>query len=1346
LKILAFCFFPSFVPPSNGGQSRLFHFYRALSKRHEVTLLTSTHIGVDDEIIQHGTDFIERRIPKDDYFVQEYARLDPFSSGGDLSGPALAACGKFPTRLHQAYLDEYEKADLILHDFPFTAEYDVFRGLDKKPRVYNAHNCESQLYAQLHPAERSKPIHDLVHQAETNILSFADLVLYCNEDDLHAFRKISPDADFAALYAPNGMQTLAGTNPAVGPSPRRLRTVFMGSGHPPNAHAADFIARQLAPQLPNIDFDIIGSCLPEGLYPSNLHRHGVVSEGVKQQILAAANLALNPMAAGSGSNVKVLDYFSHGLPLLSTSFGMRGIEAKANKDYIEAGLDQFAHALRSAAEHPQSLAAIAQNGKVLALANYTWDAIVGKAALAMEELVASKAKIVKQYVLALNDYDSFAGIGGGGTRTRGLYTAVSEWCPVVFLSFADDGRLQSRRHANNITVINVPKTRAHLTDQNSVNAQYHVSADDIIAGQHCRHNPYFSIIYRTLRQSARCIVIEHCYMVSLPMSWGDRFVYSSQNHEAELKRRLLKGHPVKDTLVGYAEFFERHAVEGSAATIAVSLEDAESLVKGKRSSGPVIVVRNGAAVPAQGESVALAKAKLSGLMGNRSVVFLGSAHMPNVEAAQFISEQLAQQCHTVQFHILGSVCSAITKVPRNVKLWGVVDDETKSAVMQSCALAINPMLSGSGSNVKLADYIGNGLHVVTTEFGQRGYPASAQAHLSIASIDGFATALEQTLANPTVQLPAVRMERVSLFQRELSMVGLATRFVQTLKSLETKKKRVLYVTYRYVSPAMGGAEVNLEKFLGALGHSGQFDVDVISPEVSAIQNLWRFSEHYSFDQTQSAPVDIPNLRFAHFPVDASTELETISRLREIWQAQPKFERAVSEQLMSHYTECGLAWGWGYCEGTADLASRWAFADCGIHLQAPARVMIEGYTPNEAVITVFSEHAMVDGPRQFNGRFKFEFDAPAGAVVFETSTKIHASDPRPLGFHVSRILIGGQPIDLTKTILYQRYLSTEPAASAFHILDKAAEATRTRHKAHLTDSRGPWSAGMERFIADHVAEYDLVIANNNVFRPAVVAMAEAKRHGVASILIPHAHLDDDFYHFPDWLQCARDATLVLAAPKAACDFLAEKACNVRYLPAGCDTQEIFTAQDVDAFKRVYSDERPFILVLGRKAGAKGYKKIIDAVEQLNRDGISLNAVLMGPDDDGLPICSPHACYLGRQPREVVRGALQSCLALCNMSSSESFGIVLLEAWLAGKPVIANKNCAAFHDMAIHDDNALLVTDETLALAIGSVVNNPGLRESLAKNGRRVVSKFDWRQVCREFVDICTDLTTPQKTKP
>lgn len=1339
-RVLAFCFFPAFAPPSNGGQSRLFNFYRALSCRHYVTLLTSSHVGGDEEVINHGLNFVERRIPKDDHFVRQYATLGQHTGGGDLSGPAIAACGKLPTRFHQAYLEEYEKAEALIFDDPFTAQYDLFAGVDDKPRVYNSYNCESQLYAQLHPGNKSRPIHELVHAAERRMLENVDLVLYCNEDDLKVFRELAPDAGFAAHYAPNGMTPTA-SGGYVPEKDKIFRAVFMGSGHPPNARAAEFIARTLAPALPDITFDIVGSCLPEGRYPANLKRHGVVDDATKVRILCNARLALNPMAAGSGSNVKVLEYFAHGLPVLSSPFGMRGILAESGKEYLQAPLEGFAQALQQLTDNPMSLAAIGAAGKALALDRYSWDAIALPVAECVEKLVATRqARGRQRFVLALNDYDSFAGIGGGGTRTRGLYSAVREWSPVVFVSFSGDGTLARRRHDAGITVINVPKTAEHVADLARINAQFHVSADDIVASRHCTANPWLIAIYRTLRQSARCIVVEHCYLAGLPLGFGDRFVYSSQNNETELKKRLLERHPLKAELLPQVEQIERMSIERSAATIAVSLEDAQGLVKGKRSAGPVIVVRNGAAMPAEGEDVEQAKKALADRIGTPAVVFLGSAHMPNVEAAQFIVEKLAPSCPDVRFHLLGSVCDAVLRAPTNVQLWGVVDETTKSAVMQTCALALNPMVSGSGSNVKLADYLGNGLFVVTTEFGQRGYPSAVQPHIVVTPVEGFSGAIRLALKDSTKLTDKARADRRELFDRELAMHGLARRFVKLLQEIETPKKRILYVAYRYVAPSLGGAEANIEKFVRALGDCGKFDVDVVAPEISGIHNHLRFSERYSHDPNLGVPVDIPNVRFAHFPADVPDSKFIDNHLRKAWAAQPSFERAVDRALHGQYSETGLTWGWGYPEGEGHGAARWAFAECGLFLNQAARIEIEGYAVCPVVTTAYAGDRLIAGPWLLEGNFSLTFDAQAGEVRLATSAPQSPGDPRPLGFRASRLVVNAKVLDLSAPTLQQRYLPLLPAEQCFRLLDEAAQQVRTPLDVRLTDGRGPWSSVLENFIADHVAGYDLVVTHNNIFRPAVVAMAEAKRQGVPSILIPHAHLDDDFYHFPDWLESARNASLVLAVPKAACDFLGEKGCNVRYLPAGCDAGEQFTPEDQQAFRQVYTSTRPFILVLGRKAGAKGYRQIIDAVEQLNREGVDIQAVLIGPDDDGVAVDSPNAVYLGRQPRNVVRGALLSCLALCNMSSSESFGIVLLEAWLAGKPVIANRNCAAFHDMALDGENALLVDKPDISKAIESVMHDTKLAKRLAFNGRIVVQRFDWASVASGFVETCCMLTS------
>jgi glycosyltransferase involved in cell wall biosynthesis len=1337
-KILAFSFFPAFVPPSNGGESRLFNFYNALSKWFEIILLTSTHPGVKEEVIHHGLRFVERRIPRDAFFLEQYSTLTKYSSGGDLSAPAVAASGKFPTCLHQAYLEEYDKADIIIHDSPFTVDYDLFMALDLKLRVYNSYNCETNLYRQLHIHEKSVPIHEIIHQAELRMLEHSDLVFYCNQDDLVAFRSMLPEAKFEAVYTPHGMSPAVRQQIRLNNYKEKFSAVFMGSGHPPNIQAAEFIVYQLAPGFPEINFDIIGNCLPEGEYQPNIHRHSKVSDKIKSDILYQADLALNPMKTGSGSNVKVMDYLSHGLPVLSTPLGMRGIIAEVGKEYIVASLEQFPEVFRSISAQPDLLARVAAAGKTLAFNQYSWERIAKVAAENLDRVAEKKAiSLFNRFVLVLNDYDSFEGVGGGSTRTRGLYMAVRDWCPVVFICFSSNGRLTIRKEDEKITVITIPKAADHLAELLHVNAMSFVAADDIIASRYSLKNPYLAAIYQILRRLARCIVVEHCYMVDVPITWGDRFVYSSQNNETELKKRLLDKHPLKSELLYAAARVEREAVERSAVTIAVSQQDAKSIVLAKRTAGPVIVVRNGAATPETGDRVEEMQKALLGKVDASSVVFVGSAHVPNVEAANFIIKQIAPQCKNIQFHLLGSVCNSIHDKPANVYLWGVVDDTTKAAVMKLCAVAINPMLSGGGSNVKLADYIGNGLFVITTEMGQRGYPSSIREHLDIVTLEKFPLAIQSALRNPKLISEQARQSRHEVFNQHLAMQSLAERFVVTLQEMEIKRKRVLYVAYRYIDPPHGGAEINIEKFVTALGQSNIFDIDVVAPEISSMQNLMRFSEIYSFDRESGAPIDIPNVRYGRFSADFPEQAFIERHMQAAWRVQPIFESAVGKRLANNYFSTGLTWGWGYPEGEAEFASRWAFTECGIFLEHPSQISIQGFTPGQAVITVLHNGMIVSGPLTLEGRFEISFEGPAGELEIHTSTSRQPDDPRSLGFLLRKFAVADKSIDIMAPTLIQQLLPNLAAETTFRILDEASEETRKAYNVRLTDGRGPWSQSLERYIANHVEEYDLVVTHNNIFRPAVVAITEAKRKDVPSILIPHAHLDDDFYHFPDLVESAQNATVVLAASKEACNFFEHKGCNVRYMPAGCDTEEEYSQQDVEEFMQVFKPGKPFILVLGRKAGAKGYRKIINAVEKLNSDGIHLHAVLIGPDDDGIPIKSKNATYLGRQPRSVVRGALLSCIALCNMSISESFGIVLLEAWLAGKPVIVNKNCAAFHAMATDRVNALMVDDD-LDEKIREIVSNAELRDSLARNGKTVCDAYGWKTIGGNFVEICKEL--------
>ena len=1337
MRLLVLSFFPAFTPPSNGGEARLFYFYQSLSRWFDVTLLSSSHFGCEEQVIKHGPCFKERRIPKDEYFAHEIQRLQEHAGSGELSGPCLAACSEYPTKIHLAYLQEYPQADVVIHESPFLSGCDLFAGVDNKPRIYNSHNAEFDLYRQLHPEPKRRRIRDLVSSAEKHVLQFSDLVFYCNRNDLKLFKDLAPSCVYESMHVPHGAHPRKlKVNTQKSPT-SKLKCVFMGSGHPPNVEAARFLVDSVAPHCPEVEFTIVGSCLKEGGHGKNVLSLGRVDDARKNDILSSVDVALNPMAFGSGSNVKVLDYFANGLPLISTEFGMRGIEAVDGEHFIDSSLESFAAEIKKAATETSRLERIGRNAWEFVAGPYSWESISEQAAKRIQQLAKEfESKERKQVLLVLNDYDSFAGIGGGCTRTRGLYEACCHWSQVVFLCFSTNGLLRKTQVNERIVNIEIPMTKEHASEISKINNLFHVSANDIVAGKHCSLSPILRHIYEQLRTAAELVVVEHCYLAPIPYLYGDKFVYSSHNNELKLKKEILKGHPLADELINHVAFLENIAVQHAAYSIAVCAEDADSLLCRRVSSGPMAVVPNGASAPPKYRKIETARLELNKIIKQRAVAFLGSSHMPNIQAAKYICDVLAPKLPEVEFHLIGSVCEAVVNKPANVVFWGVVSGAAKSAILQSCAVAINPMSSGGGSNIKMSDYVANGLFTISTPYGSRGYDDLGPQHLRRAFLHEFPKAVAETLSDNHAFSPEIRQSRQKLFDQKYNIVNSGRLFTEVLKGINKKRRKVLFVTYRYTWPLQGGAETYVEQLLRALGESDSFDVDVVATEVSSISEHMRFASDYLFDANYSAPSGVRNLRYARFPLDETNSTQRERQLRAIWSTQPHFEKELYEHLVSSNGATGLAWGWADPESAGGSTShRWALANCGLHCSTKGRIWIQGFAPYETVLTAFQGETQLGDPWTVNGKFAVKFAAEGGSVEIRSSSPAVVEDPRPIAFYLTGLEIGKSSVDLSKPMLWQQAIAEMPVKETFAAMGRAADETRGLRNVRLNEVRGPHSSELEAFIAKHVHEYDLVITHNSVFRPAVVAVQEAKRAGKPSILLPHLHLDDDFYHFPDVLECAREADLVLASPKAAVEFLVERGCNAEYHFPGCDTAEQFTQEDQQAFRDVYTSKDPFVLVLGRKAGAKRYRDIIKALEDFNSDGVKINVVLIGPDDDKLPIDSRCATYLGPQPRSIVRGALMSCLALCNMSVSESFGIVLLEAWLAGKPVIANKHCPAFHDLAEHGVDALLVEPAQLGQALRELHGNHQLATALGNNGRIKCDLYDWGKIKQDFVAQC-----------
>ena len=123
--------------------------------------------------------------------------------------------------------------------------------------------------------------------------------------------------------------------------------------------------------------------------------------------------------------------------------------------------------------------------------------------------------------------------------------------------------------------------------------------------------------------------------------------------------------------------------------------------------------------------------------GDFSVLFMGSFHGPNIEAATMICEQLAPALPALQFWIIGSVCRSCEPRSANVRLFGALDEADKNAALACARLAINPVVSGSGSNLKMAEYLGSGLPVLTTPHGARGLSLEGVSGVFLSDINNF---------------------------------------------------------------------------------------------------------------------------------------------------------------------------------------------------------------------------------------------------------------------------------------------------------------------------------------------------------------------------------------------------------------------------------------------------------------------------------------------------------------------------------------------------------------------------------------------------------------------------------
>jgi glycosyltransferase involved in cell wall biosynthesis len=224
-------------------------------------------------------------------------------------------------------------------------------------KVYASHNVDADfdLERGTRGGALRRRMAGRVGNMERRLVAESDLVVACTEGDAESFRT-RYGASVNTAVVPNGFddellaldrgRLRARQRRELGLGDHELLLLFIGGGAEHNRRAVQALERDVLPAAGRpVRLAVVGKAAA-ALSDRDTR---VISVGYAEDLnpwFAAADVGLNPVAYGSGSNLKVAEYLAAGLPVLTTPVGSRGFERWTDRMRI-AEIEDFAGALAS---------------------------------------------------------------------------------------------------------------------------------------------------------------------------------------------------------------------------------------------------------------------------------------------------------------------------------------------------------------------------------------------------------------------------------------------------------------------------------------------------------------------------------------------------------------------------------------------------------------------------------------------------------------------------------------------------------------------------------------------------------------------------------------------------------------------------------------------------------------------------------------------------------------------------------------------------------------------------------------------------------------------------------------
>ena len=329
LKLLMISAAP-ILPPDSGGRIRVYELARHLSQ-----------LGIDVTVLTSAARKRPRKAKSEDGFKLKVISGYPFL--------LVRFRTFFPSPFPFLYSVSFHPGlNFLLSQFLKSFDIYQFEGPEfagllqsipkGRPIIYDAHNVQ---YDYVRQECRWSFVRELVgrriFRLEKKLMEASTHVFSCSKRDMDRFKELYRITPPGFFYIPNGIRQIIPDKKTSSdvlqeptfPQLRRFKrqAIFSGSDIAHCHSAVQFILRDLAPRLKDeCAFIIHGLCGRR--FKKNNQPNVFIDLDYRQfeKYATSRTVALNPITQGSGTNLKVLYYLAHRLPVVSTEFGMRGFD------------------------------------------------------------------------------------------------------------------------------------------------------------------------------------------------------------------------------------------------------------------------------------------------------------------------------------------------------------------------------------------------------------------------------------------------------------------------------------------------------------------------------------------------------------------------------------------------------------------------------------------------------------------------------------------------------------------------------------------------------------------------------------------------------------------------------------------------------------------------------------------------------------------------------------------------------------------------------------------------------------------------------------------------------------